>query len=79
MYFFDTFSLTTRITSFMMLISLVVIQNFEVYKVNVKIAILNSDLEGEININLSNFCVSHGQENKVYKMLHFYMVYNKLL
>ncbi|GJW15160.1 pol polyprotein [Tanacetum coccineum] len=48
LYYFDTYSPVTRITSIRMILAIAALRNLEVYQMDVKTAFLNRDLEEEI-------------------------------
>ena len=50
LYYLDTYSPVTRITSIRMLITLATIYGLEIHQMDVKTALLNGDLEEEIYI-----------------------------
>ena len=63
--YFDTFALVTRITSIRVLITLASIHNLVIHQIDVKIAVLNGDLEEEIYMEQLEGCVVPKKEKKV--------------
>lgn len=67
--YFDTYSPMTRINSTRMVLAIVVMRSLEIYQMDVKIAILNGDLDGEIYREQSESFTIPGQEKEVYKLV----------
>ena len=59
----------TRITSIRVLITLASIHNLVIHQIDVKIAVLNGDLEEKIYIDQPEGCVVLGKEKKVCKLV----------
>ena len=67
--YFDIYSLVTRITLIRMLISLAAVYDLEIHQMDVKIALLNRELEEEIYMEQPEGFVVPGKENKVCKLV----------
>ena len=67
--YFDTYFPVTRITSICMLIVIAVLYNLEIYKMDVKTAFLNGDLNEEIYMEQPERFVVSGQEEKVCRLV----------
>jgi hypothetical protein len=68
-YYFDTYSSVSRITSIQMLIAITTINNLKIHQINVKTIFLNSDLDEEVYKKQPKGFIINGQEKKVYKLV----------
>ena len=68
-YYFDTYSSVSRITSIQMLIAITTINNLKIHQINVKTIFLNSDLDEEVYKEQPKGFIINGQEKKVYKLV----------
>ncbi|GKD15603.1 retrovirus-related pol polyprotein from transposon TNT 1-94, partial [Tanacetum coccineum] len=64
LYYFDTYSPVTRITSIRMILAITALRNLKVHQMDVKTAFLNEDLEEEIYMNQPEGFIAPGQEGK---------------
>ena len=69
LYYFDTYSPVTRISSIRMLIVIAAILNLEIHQMDVKTAFLNSDLDEEIYMEQPEGFIVPGQEKKVFRLV----------
>ena len=69
LYYFDTYSPVSRITSIRMLIAIASLNNMEIHHMNVKTTFLNGELDEEIYMEQTEGFVVQGQENKVCKLV----------
>ena len=69
LYYFDTYSPVTRITSIRMLIAIVALYNLEIHQMDVKTTFLNGDLDEEIYVEQPEGFIVPGQEKKVCKLV----------
>nr|GFC18595.1 retrovirus-related Pol polyprotein from transposon TNT 1-94 [Tanacetum cinerariifolium] len=67
--YFDTYLPVTRITSIRIILAIATLRNPEVHQMDVKMAFLNDDLEGEIYMNQPEGCIAPGQEGKVCRLV----------
>nr|GEW11609.1 calcineurin B-like protein 4 [Tanacetum cinerariifolium] len=63
LYFFDTYSPDTRITSNRMVLAIAALRNLKVHQMDVKMTFLNGDLEEEIYINQPDGFMTPGLES----------------
>ena len=68
LYYFDTYSPVTRISSICMLIAIAAIHNFEIHQMDVQTAFLNGDLDEEIYMEQLEGFIVPGQEKKVCRL-----------
>ena len=69
LYYFDTYSPVTRITSIRMLIALAAIYGLEIHQMDVKTAFLNEELEEKFYLEQPEGFVVPGKEKKVCKLI----------
>ena len=69
LYYFDTYSPITKITSIRMLIAIATLHSLEIHQMDVKTAFINGDLNEEIYMDQPEGFVCSGQENKVYRLV----------
>lgn len=67
--YFDTYALVARISTIRLLITLASFHNLVIHQIDVKIALLNEDLDKEVYMVQPKGFVVHGQEHKVYKLV----------
>jgi hypothetical protein len=65
---FDAYLPISRIISIQTLIVIITINKLEIHQIDVKINLLNSDLDEEVYIEQPKGFVINGQEKKVYKL-----------
>nr|GEW12663.1 zinc finger, CCHC-type [Tanacetum cinerariifolium] len=63
--YFDTYALVARISTIRLMIAMESIQNMIIYQMDVKTALLNGDLDGEVYMNQPQGFIMLGDENKV--------------
>ncbi|GJT14034.1 retrovirus-related pol polyprotein from transposon TNT 1-94 [Tanacetum coccineum] len=69
LYYLDTYSPVTRITSIRMVLVIATLRNLEVHQMDVKTAFLNEDLEEEIYMNQPEGFIALRQESKVCRLV----------
>ena len=67
--FFDTYSLVSKVTTIRVLITLSCVFNLEIHQMDVKIVLLNGDLEERIYMSQPEGFVESGKEKKVCKLV----------
>ncbi|GJZ00091.1 retrotransposon protein, putative, ty1-copia subclass [Tanacetum coccineum] len=67
LYYFDTYS--TRITPIKMILAIAALRNWKVHQMNVKITILNGDLEKSTHMNQPEGFMAPGLESKVCRLV----------
>ncbi|KAD2805656.1 hypothetical protein E3N88_39033 [Mikania micrantha] len=68
-YYFDTYSPVTRITTIRLVLAIAALRNLEVHQMDVKTAFLNGDLEEEIYMEQPKGFSAPGQEGKMCKLV----------
>ena len=63
-YYFDTYSSVSKITSIQMLIDIITINNLKIHQINVKAIFLNCDLDEKVYKEQPKGFIINGQEKK---------------
>ncbi|GJR67773.1 retrotransposon protein, putative, ty1-copia subclass [Tanacetum coccineum] len=69
LYYFDSYSPVTRITSIRMVLAIAALKKLEVHQMDVKTEFLNGDLEEEIYMNQPEGFIAPRQESKVCRLV----------
>ena len=69
LYYFDTYSPVTRITSIRMLIALAAVHDLKIHQMDVKTAFLNGELEEDIYMEQPEGFIVPGKEKKVCRLV----------
>ncbi|GKB96676.1 zinc finger, CCHC-type containing protein [Tanacetum coccineum] len=67
--YFDTYAPVARISTIRLLIALASIHSLIIHQMDVKTALLNGDLDNEVNMNQPQGFIMPGNENKVCKLI----------
>ncbi|GJZ22100.1 retrotransposon protein, putative, ty1-copia subclass [Tanacetum coccineum] len=70
LYYFDSYSPVTRITSIRMVLAIAALKKLEVHQMDVKTEFLNGDLEEEIYMNQPEGFIAPRQESKVCRLVN---------